>query len=153
VTSRSHAISGLEPRRALRQILVVEDDVNSREGLRGLLSVGGYRVDTAADGWEALEQIKQGTYELAIVDLDLPVVHGIAMDGWDVARLVRAFCPEVSIVVVSGRGGEEVLDPARHIECDFLEKPLAFSDLRRVIARLFPTPAEPSGAASDGARM
>ena len=145
--SQSQAISGLEPRRALRQILVVEDDVNSREGLRGLLSVGGYRVDTAADGWEALERIKQGSYELAIVDLDLPVSHGIAMDGWDVARILRAFCPDVSIVVVSGRDGDEELDAARHIEVDFLEKPLAFSALRRVIARLFPTPAESNGAA------
>lgn len=152
MTSRSQAISGLEPRRALRQILVVEDDVNSREGLRGLLSVGGYRVDTAADGWEALERIKRESYELAIVDLDLPVVHGIAMDGWDVARIVRAFCPEASIVVVSGRGDDEVLDAVRHIECEFLEKPLAFSDLRRVIARLFPTPAGSNGAASDGAQ-
>lgn len=139
MTSRSQAISGLEPRRALRQILVVEDDVNSREGLRGLLSVGGYRVDTAADGWEALERIKQDRYELAIVDLDLPVVHGIAMDGWDVARIVRAFCPEVAIVVVSGRDDEATRDAARHIDVALLEKPLAMSDLRTVIAELFPS--------------
>jgi CheY-like chemotaxis protein len=138
VTSRSQAVSGLEPRRALRQILVVEDDVNSREGLRGLLSAGGHRVDTAADGWQALEYIKQGTYELAIVDLDLPVVHGIAMDGWDVTRILRAFCPEVSIVVVSGRSDDEVHEAARQIDVEFLDKPLAVSDLRTLIARLFP---------------
>lgn len=139
MTSRSQAVS--EPHRALRQILVVEDDLNSREGLRGLLSAGGHRVDTAADGWQALERIKQESYELAIVDLDLPVVHGIAMDGWDVARILRAFCPEVAIVVVSGRGDEDVRAAARHGGVEFLEKPLAVSDLRTVIARLFPVAA------------
>ena len=147
VTSRLHAVDGVEPRRSaeprrdLRQILVVEDDVNSREGLRGLLSTGGHRVDTAADGWEALEHIKQDSYELAIVDLDLPVVHGIAMDGWDVARILRAFCPEVAIVVISGRGDDEVREAARQIDVAFLEKPLAMPDLRTVIARLFPASA------------
>jgi len=139
VNTRVHAPRRLEPPRALRRILVVEDDRNSREGLQGLLSVGGHRVDTAADGWEALERIKQGSYELAIVDLDLPAVHGIAMDGWDVARIVRAFCPDVAIVVVSGRDDDETRDAARHIDVAFLEKPLAMSDLRTVIAEFFPT--------------
>ena len=138
MNTRLHAAGRVEPPKALRQILVVEDDVNSREGLRGLLSVGGYRVDTAADGWQALERIKQGTYELAIVDLDLPVVHGIAMDGWDVARIVRAFCPDVSIVVVSGRGDDDLREAAVHMSAAFLEKPFSMSDLRGVIAELFP---------------
>ena len=138
MNSRTHAARRLESPRALRRILVVEDDVNSREGLRGLLSAGGYGVDTAADGWQALECIKSETYELAIVDLDLPAVHGIAMDGWDVARIVRAFCPDVSIVVVSGGGDEETREAARQMEVAFLEKPLAMSDLRGVIAEFFP---------------
>jgi len=138
VNSRTHATRRLDPPRALRQILVVEDDLNSREGLRGLLAAGGCRVDTAADGWEALEHIKQDSYELAIVDLDLPVVHGIAMDGLDVARILRAFCPDVSIVVVSGRDDEQVRDAVEHLDVAFLAKPLAVSDLRNVIAELFP---------------
>jgi CheY-like chemotaxis protein len=138
VNSRTHAARRLEPAKALRRILVVEDDVNSREGLRGLLSAGGYRVDTAADGWQALERIKQETYELAIVDLDLPVVHGIAMDGWDVARIVRAFCPDVAIVVVSGRGDSAVHEAAAHMDVAFVEKPISVSVLRSVIAELFP---------------
>ena len=138
MNTRTHAPRRVEPPRALRRILVVEDDLNSREGLRGLLSAGGHRVDTAADGWQALERIKTDSYELAIVDLDLPVVHGIAMDGWDVARIVRAFCPDVAIVVVSGRGDEQTREAAQHIDVAFLEKPLAVSDLRTVIAEFFP---------------
>ena len=140
--SRTQAVSPSEPHRALRQILVVEDDVNSREGLRHLLSAGGRHVDTAGDGWQAIERIKSGSYELAIVDLDLPVVHGIAMDGWDVARIVRAFHPDVAIVVVSGHGGDGVADAARQLDVEFLEKPLALSALRMVIARLFPPAPE-----------
>ena len=138
MNTRLDAARRVEPPKALRQILVVEDDLNSREGLRGLLSVGGYRVDTAADGWQALERIKQETYELAIVDLDLPVVHGIAMDGWDVARIVRAFCPDVGIVVVSGSGDDDIREAAAHMSAAFLEKPFSMSDLRGVIAELFP---------------
>jgi len=138
VESQTQALNRREPQRAPSRILVVEDDANSREGLRGLLAAGGHQVETAADGWQAIERIKQDRYALAIVDLDLPVVHGIAVDGWDVARILRAFHPGIAILLVSARGGEEVERAARQLGLSFLEKPLDVAGLRLALTRLVP---------------
>ena len=68
-------------------ILVVEDEVDSREALRDLLELEGYRVRTATNGREALDAMAALGDELCIVLLDLfmPV-----MDGWQVIDELRA---------------------------------------------------------------
>jgi CheY-like chemotaxis protein len=126
--------------KAPRRILVVEDDPHSREGLRGLLSVGGYWVDTAADGWQAIERIKDGSFQLALVDLDLPVVHGVAVDGWDLVRILRAFHPDITIIVVSAQMGPAIESRARVLKVScLLEKPLDPATLWATLRRLDPS--------------
>ncbi len=60
------------------RILVVEDDLSTREALSMLLSAEGYGVSTAADGVAALEQLRDGQRPgLILLDLMMPL-----MDGW-----------------------------------------------------------------------
>ena len=68
-------------------ILVVEDEVDSREALRDLLELEGYQVRTATNGREALDALAAGGDEICMVLLDLfmPV-----MDGWQVIDELRA---------------------------------------------------------------
>ena len=68
-------------------ILVVEDEVDSREALRELLEFEGYQVRTAANGREALDTLATEGEKICIVLLDLfmPV-----MDGWQVIDELRA---------------------------------------------------------------
>src|SRR3989304_1024134 len=84
-----------------KKILVVDDDLHSREGLRASLQGEGYRVETAADSWQAIKQIKECRFDVAILDLDLPPVHGVTVSGWDLARIFRAYHPAISIIVIS----------------------------------------------------
>ena len=67
-------------------ILVVEDEVDSREALRDLLELEGYQVRTATNGREALDALAAGGDEICMVLLDLfmPV-----MDGWQVIEQLR----------------------------------------------------------------
>ncbi|HUG35975.1 MAG TPA: response regulator [Candidatus Limnocylindrales bacterium] len=112
-------------------ILVVEDDAPSREGLFGLLTGAGYRVETAADGWQALQKVKSHHLDLAIIDLDLPPVHGVQLDGWDVVRILPVFHPGIAVIVVSGRGGAEVEARARELHvAATLEKPIDLALLK-----------------------
>ena len=109
-----------------RRLLVIDDHVPSREGLKQWFRGLGWQVETAADGWEALKWIKETSFEAAIVDLDLPPVHGIALSGWDVVRIVRAFRPEMSIVVLSAQGGHDVKVQADRLSvAEFVEKPIS----------------------------
>jgi CheY-like chemotaxis protein len=68
-------------------VLVVEDEEESRETLRDILELKGYRVRTAMNGREALDTLSASGDEICIVLLDLfmPV-----MDGWQVIDQLRA---------------------------------------------------------------
>ena len=68
-------------------ILVVEDEVDSREALRDLLELEGYQVRTATNGREALDTLAALGDQICMVLLDLfmPV-----MDGWQVIDELRA---------------------------------------------------------------
>ncbi|MCU1277255.1 MAG: chemotaxis protein CheY [bacterium] len=61
-------------------VLVVDDDRDIRDSLRMLLEDEGYRVQTAADGAEAVATMQSEPPDFVILDLMMPV-----MDGWEVA--------------------------------------------------------------------
>ena len=58
-------------------ILVVEDDPMLRDGLADLLTGAGHSVDTAADGPDGVQQGREQSYDLVILDLMLPRLGGI----------------------------------------------------------------------------
>lgn len=106
-------------------ILVVEDDADTREMLGRFLELEGFRVETAANGRQALERLEAGAPAAAIVlDLMMPV-----MDGWEFRReqLRRAALANIPVIVVSAAGRERL----RQIEADaYLSKPVDLEELR-----------------------
>jgi signal transduction histidine kinase/CheY-like chemotaxis protein len=72
------------PTRALR-ILVAEDVIPNQALLRAVLEGGGHKVDIVADGMEALGLASRNHYDVAVLDIRMPV-----MDGFAAARAIRA---------------------------------------------------------------
>jgi len=68
----------------MKKIVLAEDDPASRELLRELLERWGYEVAEAADGGEALAKIRELMPDLAILDIQMPV-----LDGFSVLRSIR----------------------------------------------------------------
>ena len=68
------------------KILVVDDEKVIVKGLAFSLEQDGNEVDTAFDGEEALERIRENDYDIVLLDLMLP-----KLDGYDVTRQVRQF--------------------------------------------------------------
>lgn len=65
-------------------VLVVDDEVHVRDLYADALTEAGHRVDTAADGADALDQLRQGRAPCVVLsDVRMP-----RMDGWDLAREV-----------------------------------------------------------------
>ena len=60
-----------------KRILVVDDDRFVRGGLMEVLTVKGYQVDTAEDGFEALKQVEEVEFDLILLDLILPGISGV----------------------------------------------------------------------------
>lgn len=117
-----------------KRVLIVEDDLHSREGLRAALTSGGYCVETAGDGLQALQKIWEGLFEVAIIDVDLPPVYGVVMSGWDLVRVFRGYDPALAIIVVSAEDGPAARGQARQLKVtEFLEKPVSPAQLKALI--------------------
>lgn len=114
-------------------VLVVEDSADVRLMMRILLEMEGYRVIEAADGLSAVELAVTERPALIMMDLNLPLMDGLAATGH-----IRAQLPDVPIVVLSGHSGEDYRSAAFKVGCtDYLLKPLDFK-LLEVILRSLP---------------
>jgi len=85
-------------------LLVVEDDVSTREAMRALLEAYNYQVFTAADGLEALRIYEQHGESIALVvsDIVMPVMGGVAL-----FRALQERWPQVKMLFVTGHPMDE----------------------------------------------
>jgi two-component system chemotaxis sensor kinase CheA len=83
----SRLLPGLMPAqlKALRRILVVDDSATTRSLVRSILEVGGYAVQVAVDGADALARIQRDPPEAIVSDVEMP-----RMDGFALCAAVRA---------------------------------------------------------------
>src|SRR5579862_1047059 len=102
-------------------ILVVDDERDIRESLRGILEEEGYRVLLAESGEACLEQLKKRTCEVVLLDIWLP-----GMDGLDALERIRQLDDGPEVIMISGHGTIETAVRATKLGAfDFLEKPLS----------------------------
>ena len=108
--------------------LVVDDDEKIRKVLTVYLQTAGYKVETAKDGIEALNQVKAFRPDVVLLDIMLP-----SMDGWQVCREVRK-TSDIPILMLSAC--DEETDRVKGLDIgadDYVVKP--FSPIE-VLARI-----------------
>jgi len=101
-------------------ILVVDDDPTFRMTTAALLEADGHTVDTAPDGQQAVEQMKNRSFDLLLVDLRMPGIDGISL-----VEALRLWGHDVPILMISGFG--TVDSAVRALQTgvdDFLLKPV-----------------------------
>lgn len=132
------------------RVLVVDDNVESAQGLASLLTILGHDVRVAFEGQEAIDAAREHLPEIVLLDIGLP-----RLDGYQVARLIRADdrLKRVLLVAVTGYGQDE--DRRRSAEAGFdfhLVKPVDFDVLLELITRSRPSAPSPSHN-GDGHRL
>jgi DNA-binding response OmpR family regulator len=128
------ALNGIEPPVETAGILVVDAYGHSREGLTASLRVGGYRVESAAGSWEAIQKAKDGHFGIAVIDLDLPPAHGMRMSGWDLARIIRAFHPGAAMILLTTEWYPDLRSQADGLHrARVMEKPIHPGELRALV--------------------
>ena len=112
-----------------RRLLVVEDNVDARQTLRILLETLGHEVHEAADGEAGVAAALERRPDLAFVDIGLP-----RLDGYEVARRLRAAKLGVRLVALTGYGRDDDLQRCREAGFDeHLLKPATLEQLRAAI--------------------
>lgn len=112
-------------------VLVVDDEPQIRNSLRGILAEEGLQVLEAADGKEALSVLRRERPELVILDIWMP-----EMDGLEFLEAVRGDEGVPPVVMISGHGNIETAVKATKMGAfDFIEKPFSLDGLLRVVHR------------------
>ncbi|HEX6528523.1 MAG TPA: response regulator, partial [Burkholderiales bacterium] len=114
-------------------VMVVDDSLTVRKITGRLLEREGYRVVTAKDGVDALQQMSESLPRVMLVDIEMP-----RMDGFDLARNVRGDprTQSVPIIFISSRTAEKHRSQAAQLGVNaFLGKPYAEAELLQLVAR------------------
>lgn len=115
------------------RVLVVDDDAAVRETVAELLvELGGYAVEQAASGEEALKRFGEQPADVVLTDLDMT-----GMDGIELARQIRCSRPEARIILHTGRLSETVASEAEAAGiAAVVAKPASTSELDAEIRRV-----------------
>jgi two-component system OmpR family response regulator len=114
------------------RILVVEDEKLLCDGIAEDLELEKYTVERCYDGGEAYELLLDETFDLLILDLNLP-----GMDGLDLLRAIREERPELRVLILSARA--ELSDRVAGLDLgadDYLTKPFALEELEARVRSL-----------------
>jgi DNA-binding NtrC family response regulator len=116
----------------IMKILVVDDEVNQRTALAGLITRWGYQVRSAANGAEALAELKNFDADVIVTDLNMPV-----MDGRGLLEEVHRSGSSVQTVVLTGFGNlETALDTVHKLGAFwYVEKPVNGPVLKMIVER------------------
>ncbi len=115
-----------------KPILIVEDEAIMRESLRDWLTDGGYQVETAEEGEQALRTITEQDFGLAILDLRLP-----GKDGLEVLREARVKRPELrGIIITAYPSIQTAVEAMKEGAVDYLPKPFDLDDLEKLIREI-----------------
>ena len=121
------------------RILIAEDDAPLASFIAKTFTAEDHSADVAGDGEEALQRLAEGTYDLLILDLNLPV-----MAGSQVLGKIRSYDADLPILILTA-----IDHVAERVACldagadDYLTKPFSFSELSARVRALLRRKSRP----------
>jgi CheY-like chemotaxis protein len=116
----------------VKTILVVDDDPAIRDVVADLLEMSDYKVTTASNGAEALDQIRLEQPAAVLLDLMMPV-----MDGWEFLRRCRCGPPCAGVPVAIMSAAHDAASAASTLGVQaYLAKPFEIDAVLDVVDRL-----------------
>jgi DNA-binding response OmpR family regulator len=128
------------------RILVVEDDALLARGLTGVLVRAGHAADHVETGSQADKALRNGPYDLVVLDIGLPDI-----DGFEVLRRLRQRRASTNVLVLTARDAVE--DRVHGLDLgadDYLTKPFSVNEFEARVRALLRRTTLPSGAVSIG---
>jgi CheY-like chemotaxis protein len=130
--------AGAQPGGRHLRVLLAEDNAVNQKLAQAMLQKLGHAVTIADDGARAVELVARHTFDLVLMDMQMP-----RLDGLEATRLIRAAGHALPIVAMTANAMDS--DRQRCLDAgmdDFLAKPVRTRELAEVIARQPAGPAE-----------
>jgi two-component system cell cycle sensor histidine kinase/response regulator CckA len=113
-----------------RRVLVIDDDLDNLESIKGGLELKGYDVSVASHGREALELLRSERFDSIVCDIGMP-----EMNGWEVAAKIAELNLGAKVYMLTGWANEIASgDPRRKLVVDILAKPIDLDRLDSVLS-------------------
>ncbi len=127
-------------------ILITDDDPDLRRALHRTLHSLGFEIAEAANGEQALKQIREHHFDVILLDINMPGIGGI-----EACRELRRWAPRLEILMLTVRDSED--DRVRALDAgadDYVTKPFSIPELaarlRAAVRRASTTPTEKAAA-------
>ncbi len=110
-------------------VLVIDQDEGSNVQIKDVLTTEGYQTEVLNDSEQVVEAIKQGRYQMVILDVSPPEGRGI-----ELLERIRATDSDVCVIAMTGLPSvEAAVRTLKNQAFDYLQKPLDVEELRAVI--------------------
>jgi DNA-binding NtrC family response regulator len=111
------------------KVLIVEDEAHARTGLTELVASWGFRTESAADGLEGLDCVRQWSPGIVVTDLKMP-----RMDGMELLARIKELQQQVVVVMLTAQGSiESAVEAMRMGAYDYIPKPVDPARLRTIL--------------------
>lgn len=108
-----------------RRVLIVDDEQAVVQILERFFAARGFSVVSAFSGEQALVRLQEGPFDIALIDILLPGIHGI-----EILKQTKQHSPKAKVAMITGLEDEELRAKARTHGADaYVTKPFNFSDL------------------------
>jgi len=112
-------------------ILIVDDELSVRDSLMHWFRKDGFRVATAASAELALQALKQGPFDIVLLDIKMP-----GMDGMELQTRIRATNPRIVVIMMTAFASVDTAVRAlKQGAFDYVTKPIDPDELSHLVAR------------------
>ncbi|GIW44445.1 MAG: acetoacetate metabolism regulatory protein AtoC [Candidatus Binatia bacterium] len=113
------------------RVLVADDEDSIRWVLSQAIAELGWQVDSAANGQEAWSKLRDGRYDIALVDIRMPGVDGLEL----LSRVRDAGCPTSVVIVTAQNTMANAIEAMKRGAYDYITKPFDLEQVRLLLQR------------------
>ena len=116
----------------MQKVLLVEDDIQLAKVIKRILSSKGFLVEIEEDGKEALQSLKNNSYDLYLIDINIPSLNGL-----ELVKEIRKTYLDGVIIMITANADEYNFQKAYEYGCDdYIKKPFHATELELRIKKL-----------------
>jgi len=122
----------------LSNVLVIDDDEETRNMFSTVLNDAGYLVEVAENGKQAIKMCKEEPFDVALIDIELPDIKGI-----DLLKTLRQIQPKMINIIITGHPSIENAVKSVNEKADgYLLKPVNMAEMLEMIKRILKEKAD-----------